>query len=384
MRPLSSAPLAALDSGANNYSETIAETLTLDGRVFERAATAITESLGLSGVVAGDVIALLSERLRLTGTVLPSADFRSTLTDGVRYQDALALGWMLTLQEEVNLAASATGQRWVLAAIADILHATGVVNVTYDARTILTSVLAIDSLLATGWKQELMDTVEFQDALNAQINAVVNLVDSAVLTDAVAPSMRLTAICADTVDLGDSLFPQSDVFERLAEEVMFYSVIRLGDAEYVGWTLNSGAATEYRHYPFNGMIEVDGRYYGTSDSGRYELVGPDDAGEAIEWSIKTGVMDFLTGRFKRVPDCYFRFAGGGQVELKVIIEDDAGELQAHIYEAELRTGSSFHNDRIKIGRGLKAVYWQFELKGTGKFELDDQGWRPLILDRRLY
>lgn len=316
--------------------------------------------------------------------MLERAEFFDTLTDEMRYREALALGWHLAVQEGVNFAGTAAAQRTVVAVIADVLHALGAVTTTFDARTILTSVIALDGMLASGWKQELIDTVEFQEALAAQIENIAKLVDGISFADTATPAMRLVAIAADTVDFGDESLPSMEMFERLADEVLFYGVIRLGDTEYTGWTLNKGASTEYRNYPMNGLLVGDDeRAYGTSSSGLYLLEGPDDDGEDIEWSIKTGVMDFLTGKLKRVPDCYLAFAGGGTVYLKVITEGEDGRRHAHIYTAVLRPGDALHNDRISIGRGLSARYWQFELAGTGAFELDELAWRPLVLDRRL-
>ena len=383
MGPIAASPLGALP-GITELPDWLGETLEFSAFSSGIAASPLYDVLQLSDASAAEVINVLMDRLRLTGTVLPNIDLRAQLTDEMRYEAALAFGWFLALQEGVNFAATATAHKTTLAVLADVLHATGAVNVTTDARAILTSVLALDAMLAAHWKAELIDTVEFQDALQAQIAIAAKLVDTASFAGIAGPALRLVALCSDAIDLGDEATPQLNLLGRLQDEVLFYGVIRLDDAEYTAWTLNeNAAATEYRNYRYNGLLEFDRKYYGTSDTGLYELAGDTDDGEDITWSIKTGVMDFLTGKLKRVPDCYIAFAGGGAVKLKVIVEGDDGERHAHIYNAVLRAGSSMHNDRIKIGRGLDARYWQFELEGSGKYEQDEMAWRPLILDRRL-
>lgn len=384
--PIGGAPIGSIggSSATPVPDEIVTDGIHIEAALFGAAATPLRDGLLLAGNSTSGLVSMLLERIQLGGSALPSADFFNVLTDGVRYNEAMQLGWMLAVQEGVNLSASAAGQRHVLAAIADTLHAVGAVNVTFDARTILTSVIALDNLLASGWRADAADSIEMQDALQGQLTAVAKLVDAAVLSDMASPSMRLVAVCDDGVSLGAGVFPSSEVFERLAEEVVFYGVIRLGDAEYVGWTLNNGGSTEYRNYPFNGMIEFNGRWYGTSSTGLYELDGADDDGQPIEWSVKTAAMDFLTGKLKRVPDCYIAFAGGGsQVVLRVITEENGEQIES-IYTADVPPGSAMHNGRIKIGRGISARYWQFELSGSGRIEIDEMAWRPLVLDRRLY
>lgn len=348
------------------------------------AATPLTDRLDTREALVAETVKVLLDRLALTGTVLERAEYFATLTDGVRYREALALGWYLALQEDVTLTATAAGQRHVVAVLADILHAIGAVNVTYDARAVLASVIALSTMMASGWKVEAVESVAFQDALAAHLVQITQLVDSASFADTPAPALRLLALCSDETTLGDTPLPTSEMFERLADEVLFYGVLRLGDAEYTGWALNKGAVSEYRNYPFNGMIEFDGRYYGTGDGGLYEIGGTTDAGEPIEWAIRTALMDFGTGKLKRIPDAYIAFSNDGSaVWLRVFTEENGARIES-IYQGTPRAGAALHNDRIKIGHGLSARYWQFELAGSGAVELDELAWRVLVLDRRLY
>lgn len=362
----------------------LADTLELSIVHRALAATPLDDSIELGELLAPDLIHVLIDRLRATGTVLERAEYFARLTDTVRYREALALGWYLALQEQVGLAGAAAGQRTVLAVLADVLHATGAVNVTYDARAVLASVIALNTLMTSGWKVEAVDSIEFQDALASQLTLVTRLVDSAGFADTPAPALRLVALCADAAVLGDTPLPTMEVFERLADEVLFYGVLRLGDAEYTGWAINKGAVSEYRNYPFNGMLEFGGRYFGTGDTGLYEIAGTTDAGEPIEWAIRTALMDFGTGKLKRIPDAYIAFSGDGSaVWLRVFTEENGQRIES-VYRGTPRPGAALHNDRIQIGRGLSARYWQFELSGTGAVELDELAWRVLVLDRRLY
>lgn len=388
MFPLSGAPLSGAggSGGPQNFFVSLTENVQFSSLAAAFASVIVEDGMQFEDVSAGELIMVIVERLMLTGTALPSTAHFGRLTDAVRFDTAMQLGWMIAVNEGITLSGSAAGQRTTVAVITDILHAVGAVNTTLDARVIISTVIALSSMIAAGWKVELSETVEFQDALNAQLTAVTKLVDTASFADTVGPSLRMVALASDSVDFGDDAFPSSEMFERLAEEVVFYTTIRLGDTEYTGWALNEGAVTEYNNYPFNGFIEFDGRYFATSQtSGLCEIGGKTDDGDAIEWSIKTALMDFATGKLKRIPDCYFSIAGSGDVFLKVITTEQDGLRHTNVYKATLRPGpgEALHNERIKVGRGISARYYQFELSGSGPMEIDEMAWRPLVLDRRL-
>ena len=345
----------------------------------------LSESIGVATVSGAALISLLRERIRVSGSPLGRMDLHTQATDGIVFDLALATGWQVMLDEGIGFAADAAGNMNRLAALVDGLHMSGQVTTRLDALVIVSTVLAMNALVATGWKAEAMDTVAFQDALAAQLNAMGKLVEGLSIGATPTPTLRLTAIASETLAIGDDPAATLDLYARLSEEVLFYTTLRLGDDEYVGWVLNEGAPSEYQHYPFNGMTAALGSYYGTASDGLYELVGEDDDGEPIDAFLRTAFMDFGTGKAKRLPEVYIAFAGGDKLVLKVTIKDDNGGQQTHIYTQAVRPGTVIHNDRIKIGRGLKACMWQFELANTDgdALELDSLKFHPLTLDRRL-
>lgn len=331
------------------------------------------------------LIKQIIERLVLTGTPFPSRDRFIGVTDSVSYSDALAIGWSLALSEGIDFTGTAQANITKLGVLIDILHATGAVANRLDAMSVLATVISINSMLATGWKVDAIDTVGFQDALAAQLTAVTALVDTAGFTDTATPSMRLTVIASETLQLSESLGTSLEAFEQLSDQVMFYTTLRLGDGEYSGWVMNEGAISEYRNYPFNGFEKFSNKYYGTARDGLYLLEGETDAGDPIAAHIKTALMDFGTGKRKRVPDVYVAFTGSNQLLLKVITTNKTGAQVENWYTATVPAGSSLHNGRIKPGRGLDSRYWQFVLANVNgaDFDLDELAFRPVVLDGRL-
>jgi hypothetical protein len=358
---------------SNNFHATIRETFTVGPE--------LTPTL----------IVMISERIRLTGSPLPSRTRRVAMTEGIAFEEAMALGWYITLAEDLILSGTVAGQLHRLAVIADTLHAVGSVATKMDAYAALASVVAINDLTATGWKVGAIDSLAFQDVLAGKLNAIMRLLDSAGFADTPGAAMRLVAIASETLVIDDNISTSLEAFEQLADGVIFYATIRLGDSEYVGWVLTKGgAASKYLNYPFNGFVEFprgSRRYYGTADTGLHLLEGQDDNGKDIDGYIKTAMIDFGTGKKKRVPEAYIAFRGVGltQAVLRVITTNESNEQLESVYTATIPAGDALHNGRIKIGRGIKSTYWQFVLANVdGKdLDLDQLAFRPVILDRRI-
>lgn len=364
----------------------IADAMAMGDATLTAHTSVVAEGVSFGDAAANELIHRILESLALTGAALPTLDAHATASDEARFADALVMVWQALAAEQVELLGTAIGHRTLLGALADSLHASGAVSSRLDAMAAVSAAIAVNGLLSGGWKVDAIDTVEFQDALATQLNALGKLVDSAGFSDNASPSVRITAIAADSLALIDDPGTMLEAFEALREDVVLYVTLRLGAAEYAGWVLSQGVAWEYRNYPFNGFAQVAGRYFGTADTGLFELVGADDNGEPIEGRIKTALMDFGTGKKKRVPDVYIAFAGGNKVVLKTITTDPkTGEIRTDIYTADVPPGDGLHNGRIKPGRSLKSRYWQFELTNVDgdALELDELAFRPLVLDRRL-
>lgn len=344
----------------------------------------VEEGISLATALVPMSIKVLRDSILAAEQVSPRRERFATATDEVAYTEALAVAWHIALAEEVALAGTAAASLSKVAAIADSLHASGLVATRVDALAVVSTALAVNTLLATGWKMSAVGTIDFQDALQSQLEHIAKLVSMAGFGGIAGASMRISVLVSDSIALADGLATTLEAFEKLADGVQFYATFRLGEAEYAGWVMNEGAASEYRNYPFNGFVNFAGKYYGTADDGFYLLEGEDDQGDPIEAWIKTALMDFGTGKLKKVPDVYVGFIGGNKMVLRVITTN-AGVQTEHHYTTTVPAGDAMHNGRIEVGRGLESRYWQFQLCNVdgAEFELDDIVWRPVMLDRRI-
>ena len=107
--------------------------------------------------------------------------------------------------------------------------------------------------------------------------------------------------------------------------------------------------------------------------------------DSITARLRSGLTDLGTRVAKRAPEMYLGYRADGDVLLKVITTSETGAKVEDWYRLEARPAQDIRESRFKIGRGIKSVYYGWELCNVdgADFEVDSLEWRPLKLDRRL-
>ena len=109
--------------------------------------------------------------------------------------------------------------------------------------------------------------------------------------------------------------------------------------------------------------------------------GDDDAGAAIDGYVLTPRRAQGADRRSRVPLIYLTGRSQGILHCTVIDEEGA-EFD---YTAERALGDRDARERVKLGRGLKASFWQLKIGNENgeDFELTDAGSLPDVQKRRV-
>lgn len=141
------------------------------------------------------------------------------------------------------------------------------------------------------------------------------------------------------------------------------------------------AVTTYSNYPFNSFAAFNGIYLAAGDAGLFALTGATDDGTFIDAAMRVGITDFGDSHLKRVPRMYIGYRTDGDLILRVITDE------AHTRDYPLRsTGvTGIHGAHVKIGKGVNARYWQFEIRNTNgaDFELNAIEAKPILSARRI-
>ena len=93
------------------------------------------------------------------------------------------------------------------------------------------------------------------------------------------------------------------------------------------------------------------------------------------------------GCLKRVERAYLGYKSDGTLCLRVCTTSPTGSKVEYTYKmVPAPAAGAPRENRIKIGKGMQSVYWQFELDNSAdasKFELHDMTVLPIILSRKV-
>jgi hypothetical protein len=141
------------------------------------------------------------------------------------------------------------------------------------------------------------------------------------------------------------------------------------------------AFTTYTNFPFNSFAKFNDVWLGAADGGLFVLAGATDDGTFIDAAVRVGITDFSTSHLKRVARMYVGYRADGDMQLNVTTDEN----QTRSYALRSTGNSGIHGNHVRIGKGLKARYWQFELQNVdgADFELNTMEIKPDVLKRRI-
>lgn len=139
--------------------------------------------------------------------------------------------------------------------------------------------------------------------------------------------------------------------------------------------------TTYENYPFNSFAKLNGVFLGASEDGIFALSGPDDAGAPIEGYARVGISDFATSFLKRIDRIYIGYRSQGNMIVRIYTDETV--MRDYLLDPTRERG--LHGDHVRLGKGLLARYYQFEVRNMdgADFDLDCIELKPIKLQRRV-
>ena len=148
-------------------------------------------------------------------------------------------------------------------------------------------------------------------------------------------------------------------------------------------SLSPQAPYFYDNFAFTGFASQGERQFAVGVDGLYELGGDTDDGQPIEARIETGLGDFGSPLLKTVDAVYLGYTATAGLTLTATTGHSAGTSIQNYSLAE--TANATTQARIKLGKGVKARYWQFALANQlgGDFTIETLEVLPTVLGRRV-
>jgi hypothetical protein len=379
-RPLSGGPFSAFPSAGSPPEDPFTVTL--------------SESVVTGDTLSTEAIWVLSERVRVGDTATAGANFLANLAEQVDCEDAVGVAWLALLTEAITAADTASAIRQQLAVLTETLIAAGLADGVRMAHADILEAAVLVDFVFQGIDADALETIEARDVIDATVRRLATLFEQVAVDDTATPALTMIAVCAEGVEVADAITSSAQLVADLHEGLVLYASIRLGGEDYRCFVLSmnptgdgdqAAAVVEYENFAFDAFEDFGGRYFGGNEHGLFVLdEGTTDNGEPIDSWVRTAISNLGTGRAKRMPSMYLGYASSGALVLKAITTSETGEKVEDWYQLTPRPAGAMREGRIKLGRGLKSVYWGFELRAVGApMELDVAEWFPMILDRRL-
>lgn len=291
--------------------------------------------------------------------------FDAQIADGVTFADTQAYDNALAVVEQLRLTGAQQTQMQAIQTVADAI-------VLADAGGFISA-------------ENVAEAVDLSAAIAAQLMAYeLHSSTVNVATDA-TNTLYLYTTDAEVVNFEDTQELAQQLSNLIEQGIEFTGSVRLGTDVYAAWVLNPATASgvsRYDNFPFNSLATSNEKFYGAADDGIYLISGDDDDGTNIDISIKTGLLDFGERRSKRVHDVFLGVRTSGDLVLKVTADEQGVRTEAWY---EVVDHGEQDNHRAKVGKGLRGVYWGWELVNVdgADVDLDNLQLYPLTLSRRV-
>lgn len=291
------------------------------------------------------------------------------INDGFTFDDTLSLDF-----------------RQIARAVSTLLL-TGQVTTALEALATIADALAVGQLLRDYLLMQEGDTLSLDDTETLAAAYLEALLDSAAFADGLVYSYTGMALVSDALTFDDNAATEAELIAQLRDALALSVTLALDNGLHFAWALNtdSSGITTYDHYPFNSFAKIGGRYYGATSTGVYLLEGDTDDGTAIAARLRLGMSEMGTRLKKSYSEVYVGYTGNGQMLLRVIFTDDgSGQKLAAEYRMKPRPAAGRRESRFEPGKGLQAIYFDFELENINgaDFDLSSVDFQPLISNRR--
>jgi hypothetical protein len=346
---------------------------------FRTTDLAATDTTTMTNAVG---FALILDAIDAAFNLIPEALFNSTIykqfvSAGTNLLDKAFITLFFAVADIINNVDEAT-RKGLINLTVNQLFGTGTAAINRgELACRAATALAFQSLATRGFKFSPNDELTFTYAIRVISKQIMQILDTLETSTAVTPAYSLGFIVPDNIEYADTSTLQAELAFAVEEGLVFLAERRnYNTATYVMNSLTKGIS-EYHNYDFNSYSNG----YLCKEDGLYKLEGTTDTGTAIDWSLKTGSLDFGEPYEKQVPYCYIGVASDNTIVLKTVT-DYRGTKQETWYRG-IHTNGSVDNTRIQLGKGVKSRYWQFVLLGEGEVEIDSVELIPLVLKRMI-
>jgi hypothetical protein len=255
-------------------------------------------------------------------------------------------------------------------------------------RVLVNDTIGLNAVTFAGLHFAVAETLGLSATATSKLKASAIGSDQLGLGDTLAVQKRVQLVVLDELGLSDVVTVISRLNAVADDTVSFITAISEAGDSYAGISVNTGrlAVSEYSDYNFNSLVKTGtNEFMGATASGIYRIEGNQDDGAAIKSLITTKNFDFGNDFLKRVERVYLVLNNDGPIALKVLARDEVTDTLVENWYGVTETSDINRTIRVKIGKGIKAHFYQFTLESNGgsNIDLTSVEFKEIKLSRRL-
>ena len=380
--------LTATDSalGLPGYSNIVLDAMILVDLATENTyrIRKVAETLNLNEALVGYADGkCLTEALLYQASIAHNGIQAAIIVEALILKATIKLAFENIVSENLTITAAAILDKEFLGVVRDICN---FVDSPISTAKVLATMSVVFELMDTqgfSFAGALTETMSLIASEDDQIKYRASAIETMSLVGNTSASVGIIAVASDTASFTDSL-DNMGLFQALIQDELEFRISFFdGRAEYSGWVVNAHnfAVTEYLNYEFNSFAKIRGTYFAAGPDGLYKLHSADnDGGVSIDAVLRTGKLNVGNGHQSRVEHAYLGVQSDGQLLLKTV----TGDEKERWYRSNTPK-AGLDNLRIKLGRGVKSAYWQFEVANIDgqDLEVENMQFFPVVLSRRV-
>ena len=376
----SSLTATLLASHMIDWNSVISPTINLTDIISSRADTILNEAFNIISTTDPSILTSIIESLSTSGTLISSGNLNIATLDNASIFATAYVAYNALISEVSNISTTLQDIVDAFFLISESLQSSDIPSTQLNAFNILSIFISL-----IGIANEITPIVENITTSLSSVNFldVMNLLQEGIeLSEENLDFVKFLVIIEDNGNLDDSLSSLSEIHESLSDSMIFMLQFQLDSINYSGWVMNpeNYAVTNYTNHPFNSSAIFNNNTIFAGATGLYQLGGVLDDTSYITARLKTAATSFGTSNIKQVPEALLGVNNSGKV---ILIASVDGKYSA-TYELSPAT-EGLSTQQIKLGKGLKGRYWQFELitQDNTTFDLDSFELLPITFGRKI-
>lgn len=301
---------------------------------------------------------LVMETISVRDAILGVRSQDAFYSDRLRVRDRVVGSFSNLVAESLDVGERTTWRRRVQVAEAIAVAESVALSPVHSVR--VADVIRAGDASTARRKIRVSETVAVAERLSSSRRTA--FADSLVAADAYLLASAGSDSLAELIRAGEAWTVKVSRKVSVAEEACIEDAYLLAGTASA-WTANTDtwAASRYASLPFSSLLVIDDVLFGVGEAGLYALDGDTDEGRPVAASLltderqATGNLALSLGGYM-----YAAMTSGGRMGARVF-DTSRGQRHSYEYVFEDRRNDALGPMRIKYGRGIKTLFWQFEI-----------------------